>query len=222
MPPASTPPAIAHDDAKLSVFVIDDDDGMRASLLRLLKSRGLLSRAFPSAKAFLDEIQADWSGCVVADLWMPDMTGVELQAELLKRKISLPIILMSARPLVPDVVAAIQRGAVDFLQKPFEDNLLIERVERAFSVLDHQSMQQQKLAAIDSLLDRLTPREHEIMQRLVAGETTKEAAYRLGISPKTADVHRARILQKMKLDGVVDLVKLMHERSRLEPPSSGS
>ncbi len=212
-PPSSAPP---------TVFVVDDDPGMLDSLLRLLKSEGLAARGFASARDFLAAWNCGQPGCLVADVWMADMTGVELQAELLARGAGLPMILMSARPLVPDVVQAMKSGAIDFLEKPFDDEALLARVRRALDLDARRWERAARLEAIDARLARLTARESEIMRHLAAGETTKEIAFQLGISSKTADIHRARIFEKLELPSVVEVLRLLHEREELAAVVSAS
>lgn len=204
---ASPPPA--------TVFVVDDDPGMLDSVQRLLKAEGLPSRGFPSAGAFLREWRPEENGCLVADVWMPDMTGIQLQSAMLERGSALPMILMSARPLVPDVVQAMRNGAIDFLEKPFDEDEFLARVRQALEVATRRHARAARLAAIDARFARLTARESEIMRYLAAGETTKEIAFRLGISSKTGDIHRAHVLEKLELQSIVEVLKLLHEREEL-------
>ena len=205
------------------VYVVDDDDGMRASLLRLLKSEGLKAKGFVSARAFLDGWTPADSGCLMADVWMPEMTGMDLHAELIRRGGLIPVILMSARARVPDVVRAMTRGAIDFLEKPFRDQDLISLVKRAMDVDLRREWESGRRAQIEARLSTLTAREREVMNLLVKGVSTKEAASQLKMSPKTADVHRFRTLEKMQVESLVELAQLMFEyeslRSRLPSPS---
>ncbi|MCA9258245.1 MAG: response regulator transcription factor [Planctomycetales bacterium] len=197
------------------VLVVDDDASMRNSILRLLKSEGYEARGFASATEFLENWSGDRHACLIADVWMPDMTGLQLQAELLERGVGLPIVLMSARALVPDVVQAIQNGAIDFLEKPFREDALIERVQLGLEQYAKRRRYIARLHQIDDLMSRLTERERQVMECLASGETTKQVAQTLAISSKTADVHRARVLEKLELGSVVDLVQLAHEHADL-------
>jgi len=196
---------------KPTVFVVDDDDGMRKSLGRLLKSAGFHEECYGSAEEFLDQHDPSRPGCLVLDVCMDEMTGLELQEELNNRAVTMPIIIISGYADVPNVVTAVKGGAVDFLEKPFNDELLLERVQQAIELDDRRREQAQRTAETAARLETLTPRETQVMKLLVGGRRTKQIAYDLNISPKTADIHRAHVLEKMQVDTVVDLVRLVHD-----------
>ena len=193
------------------MFVVDDEPGMRKSLDRLLRSAGLEAECYASAEAFLREYDPHRAGCLILDVCMEHMTGLELQKELNARRVTLPIIVISGYADVPNVVTAVKGGAVDFLEKPFNDELLLERVQQAIRLDHRQRMEAVRASATAERLQSLTPRETQVMELLVAGRRTKQIAHDLNISPKTADIHRAHVLEKMKVDTVVDLVRLVHD-----------
>jgi two-component system, LuxR family, response regulator FixJ len=194
-----------------TVFVVDDEPGMRKSLDRLLRSAGLQAECFGNAETFLREYDPCRPGCLILDVCMDHMTGLELQKELNARRILLPTIVISGYADVPNVVKAVKGGAVDFLEKPFNDELLLERVQQAIRLDQRQRMEAVRASATEARMRSLTPRETQVMELLVAGRRTKQIAHDLSISPKTADIHRAHVLEKMKVDTVVDLVRLVHD-----------
>ena len=194
-----------------TVFVVDDDAAMRDSLRWLVESIDLPVRTFKNAAAFLDEYSPDQPGCLVVDVRMPGMSGLELQEQLIAREISLPVIVISGHADVPMAVRAMKGGAVDFLQKPFDDQVLIERINNAIG-RDRRARQnglrQTDLAA---LFDRLTPREREVMELVVSGKANKQIAAILDRSEKTVEHHRAHVMRKMEAGSLAELVKLRIE-----------
>lgn len=194
-----------------TVFIVDDDDDIRTSLSRALKTRGYATRVFPSAKSFLDAFDPDLPGCLILDYGMPEMTGLELQRALVGRGISLPIIFITGHGGVPESVQAMKLGAVDFLEKPFRQEVLIKQIDTALK-LDAQSRSgRAKATDARRRFDNLTDREREIAQLLVSnpsGSTSKDLARHLDISPRTVDHHRARVLEKMQVNSVAELVDL--------------
>ncbi len=191
-----------------TIHVVDDDEAVRDSLAFLLGTMGWQVRTYPSPIALL---AADLPpcGCIVSDLRMPAMDGLELQEQLARRGIGLPIILMTAHGDVPVAVRAMKAGAVDFLQKPFGDNALLEAVIRATARNKDTLTAQGAAMAARARIAHLTPREKEVLDLVVVGKTNKEVARALGTSPRTIDVHRARVLQKLDADSVADLVRLV-------------
>ncbi|MGH8668252.1 MAG: response regulator transcription factor [Burkholderiales bacterium] len=188
---------------RLSVFVVDDDASVRDSLALMLGLSGYRTALFADAEAFLASWQADWTGCVVADLRLPGRTGIELQAELRARGSQLPFIIITAHGDVPTARSAFQASAVDFLEKPFDHAQLREAIESAFS-MEGRRLQR---AAEAAKLAVLTPREREVLEHAAQGLHAKEIAAKLGISPRTVEVHKTRIMEKLGVRNVAELVR---------------
>ena len=187
---------------------------MRKSLALLLKSADFHAATYGSAEEFLDHYDAASPGCLILDVRMEGMSGLELQTQLTGRGFRIPIIFISGYTEVPMVVQAVKAGAIDFLEKPFDDERLLQHVEQALE-RDIQSKQEDAWrAGVEANLAALTPREREIMDFLVAGEHAKRIASKLGISSKTVHVHRAKVLKKMQADSVVELARLLHRLPR--------
>ena len=187
---------------------------MRKSLALLLKSADFHAETYGSAEEFLDHYDAATTGCLILDVRMEQMSGLELQTQLIRRGFRIPIIFISGYTEVPTVVEAVKAGAIDFLEKPFDDERLLQHVEQALE-RDIQSKQEDAWrAGVETNLLALTPREREIMDLLVAGEHAKRIASKLGISSKTVHVHRAKVLRKMQADNVVELARLLHRLQR--------
>ena len=190
------------------VYVVDDDHGVRDSLSLLLRSVGIKSAAYESAKAFLDAYEDDRVACLVADIRMPGMSGLDLQRELKERDIGLPIIFITGHGDVPMAVNAMKSGAMDFLQKPFRDQDLLDRINKALKLArDHQATQMEE-DEIRRRLDSLTPRESEVMSMVVKGCANKVIAMDLGVSQRTVELHRARVMHKMGVRSLAELVRL--------------
>jgi two-component system response regulator FixJ len=192
-----------------TIFVVDDDEAVRDSLCLLIKSVGLAVETFSSAQAFLDAYDQDRAGCLVLDIRLPGMSGIELHENLNERHAILPVIIITGHGDVPMAVQSMQRGAVDFIQKPFRDQDLLDRVNQALE-LDAQNrvllMQQQ--AILDKLAS-LTPREGEVLDLIVAGNANKVIAYELDVSQRTVEIHRARVMEKMGASSVAHLVRMV-------------
>jgi two-component system, LuxR family, response regulator DctR len=195
--------------AEATVYVVDDDDAIRDALSWLLRSRGVPARSWASAEAFL----ADWSdgmrGCIVLDVRMEGMSGVELFEHLVARRSRLPVIFLTGHGDVPLAVAALKKGAFDFVEKPFNDNDLVDRIVAA--VRHHESLRQQldTEASVTARLAELTPRERQVMDRVLVGDYNKTIADALGITVRTVEVHRARIFEKMGVRSAVELAQLL-------------
>lgn len=190
------------------VHIVDDEEPIRDSIAMLLRSVGLPSRQYEDAHAFLATYRADEPGCLVLDVRMPRMTGPELQQELNRRGWNLPVVFVTGHGDVTMAVEAMRDGALDFLQKPFDDEEMISRVRKA---LAHDLRQRQHCGAHSALarrVDTLTPREHEVATRIVAGQANKVIALDLGLSERTVELHRARVMQKMGTRGVAQLVQV--------------
>ncbi len=197
-----------------TVFLVDDDKDIRRSLSRALTKRGFAVEDFVGAMDFLGAYDPSNPGCLVLDHGMPDMTGLELQELLLEKNINIPIIFITGHGGVPESVKAIKSGAVDFLQKPFKQDLLIERINNAFEI-DAASRQGDNLQSeIRARFDRLTEREREIASLMInqpSEASSKMIARTLDISPRTVDHHRARILEKMDARSVAELLDLANK-----------
>jgi len=190
-----------------TVFVVDDDADVRDSVCALLESAGLASEAYDSALAFLAAYVPGRHGCVIADVRMPDMDGMTLQAELGKRGSGLPVIVVTGHADVPLAVRAMKAGAVDFIEKPFDDEILISSVRRALAQ-EVSSREQASLAErAASLIATLSARERQVLELLVAGRPNKVIAYELDISPRTVEIHRAHVMEKMEAKSLSDLVR---------------
>ncbi|MGO9037514.1 MAG: response regulator transcription factor [Steroidobacteraceae bacterium] len=205
--------------AEGNVFLLDDEPGMLKALTRLLKAEGYAVRAFTSAKAFLESYQPQALGCLVLDVAMPEIDGLELQRCLTRSGELLPIVFLTGHGDIPMSVQAIKAGAEDFLTKPVNDADLLRAVRAALQ----RAALQGELIAETSLLHRrhstLTAREREVMAHIVAGELNKVAAARLGVGEHTIKVHRARVMEKMGAESLADLVRAA-ERLGLETPAN--
>jgi FixJ family two-component response regulator len=190
------------------VYVIDDDPSVRSGLARLLKSVGLTVKSFASAPEFLEQASPEDPGCVIADLRMPEMSGLELQDQLTARNLNLPIIFLTAFGTISASVRALKRGALDFLEKPVDDQVLVDAVLQALERDRENRLKQAGVKAIQDRLASLTPREYEVLTLIITGMLNKQVAYELGTSEKTIKVHRARILEKMNCDSLAQLVRL--------------
>ncbi len=193
------------------VFVIDDDEGIRSSLERSLSKRGFSVQTFAAAKAFLDVYDASMKGCIILDQGMPEMTGLELQELLVARGRTLPIIFITGHAGIPETVLAMKAGAVDFLEKPFRSDVLVERINTAFASLADRDKGYEKAKRAKDKIANLTTREKEIVEFIVTNPshtTSKSIARALDISPRTVDHHRARILEKMQIKSVAELIDI--------------
>lgn len=195
------------DSATATVFVIDDDASVRRSLVRLLSAEGLAVSAFESAEAFLAAYFRDRPGCILLDLQMPGLDGLQLQRRLKEVSCHLPIIFISGHGSVPSSVAAMKEGALDFLVKPFEDHELLSAVQRALSQDRAGRAERLELEYVDQRYETLTPRERQVFSLIVTGMLNKEVGDQMGISEKTVKVHRARVMEKMEADSLAELVR---------------
>jgi FixJ family two-component response regulator len=191
-----------------TVYVVDDDPSVRAGLSRLLQSVGLTVKTFTSAREFLDQVVAGEPGCVIADLRMPAMSGLELQEQLMTRNLNLPVIFLTGYGTVPASVRAMKRGAADFLEKPVDDQVLLDAIFQALEKDRKNSRNQAEVKFIQDRLKSLTPREYEVFTLITAGLLNKQVAFELGTAEKTIKVHRARIMEKMHCESLAQLVRL--------------
>jgi two-component system, LuxR family, response regulator FixJ len=192
-----------------TVFVVDDDESVRGSLRFLLRSAGLESRAFGSAPEFLGAYDPGQPGCLVLDVRMPGMSGLELQQELNLRGAVIPVIFITGHGDIPMAVEAMQHGAHDFLQKPFRDEDLIERVRRALAKDAKARAALEEHKAIRERLDSLTPREREVLALMARGKPNKIMAHELGVSQRTVEIHRARVMEKSGASSLAELVRMV-------------
>lgn len=195
------------------VFVVDDDASVRKALERLIRSAGMEVETFETAKEFLLRPQYEGSSCLVLDIRMPRLSGLDLQKELSKAELVLPIIFITGYGTVPMSVRAMKAGAIDFLEKPFEDQALLDILQYAIKC-DKQNKEQS--AEKSELLKRfasLTSREQQIFKLVVSGNLNKQVAFRLGISEKTVKIHRGRVMEKMQAESLADLVRMSVELS---------
>jgi len=191
-----------------TVYVVDDDPSVRAGLSRLLQSMGLTVKTFASAREFLEQAVAEEPGCLIVDLRMPAMNGLELQEQLMTRNLNLPVIFLTGYGTVPASVRAMKRGAVDFLEKPVDDQVLLDAIYQALEKDRENSHHQAEAKAIQDRLKSLTPREYEVFTLITTGLLNKQVAYELGTAEKTIKVHRARIMEKMHCESLAQLVRL--------------
>lgn len=191
-----------------TVFIVDDDDAVRGSLRLLLKSAGLPSVVLSSAQEFLDLWHPEQPGCLILDVRMPSMSGIELQTELNRRGAIIPVIFISGHGDIPMAVEAIQHGAFDFLSKPFRDQDLIDRVQRAISLDAQNRKALTEKETLRSRYDSLTPREQEVLRLVTQGKPNKVMAGDLGVSQRTVEIHRARVMEKMGAASLAQLVRM--------------
>ena len=197
-----------------SVFVVDDDDAVRTSLKLLLKSVGQPAEAYASAQEFLDAFDPERPGCLVLDIRMPGMSGLELQGKLNEMHAMTPIVVITGHGDGPMAVEAMQNGAVDFIQKPFRDQDLLDRINQA-----HEKDQENRagLRARDEIrrrIDTLTPREREVLDLVTQGKANKVVAGDLNVSQRTVEIHRARVMEKMGASSLAHLVRMVLEAQR--------
>jgi two-component system response regulator FixJ len=188
------------------VFVIDDDAAVRSSLALLLKSMSLTVATFESATEFLQKLQPDACGCLVLDIRMPGMSGIELQQQLKQRGYPLPIIFITGHGDVSMAVHAMREGAIDFIEKPFRDQELLDRIYQALEVDRARRRADDEAVHIRERFAGLTPREHEVMLRIARGQANKVIAIELGLSERTVEIHRAKVMHKTGARSLAELV----------------
>ena len=194
------------------VYVVDDDPAIRYAMQALMESVNLRHEIFSSADEFLKNESKHRAGCLVLDIRMPGLGGLELQEELIERGSTLPIIFITGHGDVPMAVEAMQKGAVDFIQKPFRDQELLDRVRDALMTDQERRAELEQHAQVEQRLEKLTKREREVFDLVVTGKPNKVIAYELGVSQRTVEIHRARVMDKMQARSLADLVR-MHIQS---------
>jgi len=191
-----------------TVHIVDDDAGVRKALALLVCSAGLRTQTYESAHDFLDRYEPGQPGCMILDIRMPGMSGLELQQELVMRQNPIPIIILTGHGDIPMAVRAIKAGALDFIEKPFQNGTLLSLVETGLERDRAARAEYARRRDIDRRLARLTPREREVMEHLVHGALSKVVAAELGISPRTVEIHRARILKKLGVRSISEVVRM--------------
>lgn len=202
-----------------TVFVVDDDPEVRESLRRLVASVGLAIESYSTAQDFLDDLDAARSGCVIADIRMPGLSGLDLQEKLAERNSLLPVIILTGYAEVPTAVRAMKQGAFDFIEKPYSSQRVLDAVRQALESNRQAVEGHEERARTARLLATLTPREREVMNLVVAGKPNRVIAAHLGLQQKTVEFHRASVMKKMGADSVADLIRLA---LRLEPSPRNS
>jgi FixJ family two-component response regulator len=199
-----------------TVFVVDDDTSVRTALKRLIQSVGFQVETFDSAQAFLKHGFHDGPACLVLDVRMPGMSGIELQQQLTRVGLGMPIVFITGHGNIPMSVKAMKAGAVDFIEKPFEDQKLIDAINTAIKKNKKFRTEQAEINDLQRRVDSLTPREHEVFILVVSGMLNKQIAFDLGMSEKTVKVHRARVMDKMKAKSLADLVRMAEKAGQFK------
>jgi len=192
-----------------TVFIIDDDSSVRDAVSLLLRTDGLNVAAFASAAAFLEAVTVQQPGCLVLDVRMPGMSGLDLQKQLQARGFRMPILFMTGHGDVPMAIRAMKAGAFDFLEKPFQGAKLLERVREALALDARQHGRQARRAEAAARLALLSPREREVLDRVVIGQYNKVIAAELGISLSTVEIHRKRVMEKLQAESLADLIRTL-------------
>jgi FixJ family two-component response regulator len=200
-----------------TVFIIDDDPLIRSMIELLIRASGRALASFAAAADFLSAHVPQGAGCLICDICMPGMTGLELQAELNRAGSTLPVIFISARSDIPTAVTAMQRGAFDFLVKPFSNEELLERVEAALGRNQQLRHERQELEQIRARRESLTPRERDILNRMAKGLSNKVMSHELSLSVRTVELHRARVMDKMGARSIAELVRMVLAMERDGP-----
>lgn len=193
---------------KPTVYIVDDDQAIRHAMELLMRSVGLDYEIFHSGDDFLASHTNDRAGCLVLDIRMPGLGGLELQEKLNQMGSTLPIIFITGHGDVPMAVEAMQKGAVDFIQKPFRDQELLDQISEALKTDQERRSVRSQIAQVSGRLDKLTKREREVMDLVVTGKPNKVIAYELGVSQRTVEIHRARVMEKMEARSLADLVRM--------------
>jgi RNA polymerase sigma factor (sigma-70 family) len=195
-------------ESKQTVYIVDDDQAIRHAMELLMRSVGLEFEIFHSADDFLVSHSNERAGCLVLDIRMPGLGGLELQDKLLEIESGLPIIFITGHGDVPMAVEAMQKGAVDFIQKPFRDQELLDRIAEALKTDEKRRSAREEKEQVHSRIEKLTNRERQVLDLVVTGKPNKVIAYELGVSQRTVEIHRARVMEKMQAKSLADLVRM--------------
>ncbi len=198
-------------EARPIVYIVDDDPGARRSLAYLVTSVGWEAETFASGQAFLEGCDPSRPACLLLDLRMPRMSGLQLQEELAARNIRLPVIMITAYAEVAAAVRALKAGAIDFIEKPFSDLALLEKINQAVALAVAAAAEHDAREVLGARLKRLTPRERDVLQRVAEGQANKQVAAELGLSVKTVEIHRANLMRKMEVTSVAELVRIVRQ-----------
>jgi RNA polymerase sigma factor (sigma-70 family) len=202
MPTHTTP-----QEATPIVYVVDDDQAVRRSLTWLIESVGLKVQTFGSAQEVMDQMDPERVGCMVIDVRMPGSSGLELQQWLREKRMQIPVIIITGHADVPMAVRAMKSGAVDFVEKPFSDQVLLDRIQEALAQDRRNRMAKAESGEVEACLASLTPRERQVMDLVVEGRANRQVAQELGLSEKTVEAHRAHMMTKMRVNSVAELVR---------------
>jgi len=207
----------AGDAIELSVYLVDDDPDVREAIVFLLEAEGIRVQAHSDPREMLEAVDAQARGCLLLDVRMPGMDGLALHQALKKRGVAMPALFISGHGDIPMAVRAVNAGALDFIEKPFDDEVLLERIAHAFKLDDRRRASETGMEEVRRRMERLTPREREVLRGIVAGKLNKQIADDLGISVRTVELHRGRVLEKLEAANAADLVRLVLP---LEPPAN--
>ena len=199
-----------------TVYIVDDDEAVRDSLRWLLEANSYRVRAYASAESFLAEYDEQQPGVLIVDVRMPGMSGLELQEQLIARKSTMPVVFITGHGDIPMAISTMKKGAVDFLEKPFDETALREIVGRMFEQANQRLTQAKAVRQHEAMLARLTSREQQVLERIVAGRLNKQIADDLGISIKTVEAHRANIMEKLQVTTVADLMKVALDKPEVQ------
>jgi len=195
----------------LNVYILDDDEAVRDSMSALLDSYGFEQKTYASANTFLGSVTSKFAGCLLLDIRMPEMDGLEVLQSLVTKGIKLPVIIITGHGDLPMAVKAMKFGAVDFIEKPFEEDVLVDSVRRAMAIGKQIHSQDNEKKDLQQRLAKLTPREHEVLIHIANGLQNKVIAYEMGISPRTIEIHRARVIEKTQARNLSHLVRIAIE-----------
>jgi len=203
----------------LCVYILDDDEAVRDSMSALLDSYDFEQNIYASAIRFLGDVNPEFAGCLLLDIRMPEMDGLEVLQSLVSKGITLPVIIITGHGDLPMAVKAMKFGAIDFIEKPFEEDVLVESVRRAMAIGEQIYAQDSEKRNLEKKLEKLTPREREVLIHIATGLQNKVIAYEMGISPRTIEIHRARVIEKMQARNLSHLVRMAIEGEVLKPRS---
>lgn len=191
-----------------TVFLVDDDEAIRHSASFMLRHAGFLVKTYPDGLSFLEQVSSSQDGCILLDVRMPGMDGLAVQSALNQRGINMPVIILTGHGDVPVAVEAMKGGAIEFLEKPYEKQALVGAIENAFTLLDSQAADDKRNKDAKAKLTALTPREMDVLECLVSGMTNKGVAQALSISPRTVEIHRAHMMEKLQADSLSTALRI--------------